>query len=336
MKKLFAASLLFCIGFISPVIAQPYYYLVFEGGGVRGISYAGALKSLREKNLLDNVHSVAGTSVGALVAGLYAVGYTPEELKEQLDKLKIEKFNDGQWIFIGGLRRLMNNYGWYRGEKIEKWIGKLVKAKTGNANTTLAQLHSLSQNDHRYKDLYVTATNLSKQKSQLLYYKTNPDVPISKAIRASLSIPLYFRAVFIDSSGNIFNRQSESLDRDILIDGGVISNYPITMFDTGRINKHTLGIKLERPEQIELNETELLAPYKIQKFGGYVAALYNLVIESLNRPVSKEIEKERTIYISTGNLNPRVRKMSSAQKELLFTNGQKGVEQFLQRRKATD
>ena len=49
--------------------------LVFEGGGVKGIAYAGALKELEKKGLLTSLQRVAGTSAGAITATLLAVGY---------------------------------------------------------------------------------------------------------------------------------------------------------------------------------------------------------------------------------------------------------------------
>lgn len=318
-----------CVMAFKLCTAQPYKYLVMEGGGIRGITYAGAIKTLEEKNVLRDVERVAGTSVGALVAGLIAVGYNADELKMVLNELKLQQFNDGKGIFIGGMRRMNKNYGWYRGEAIEEWMGRLIAAKTGNSDLTLLQLHQLAEKDKRYKDLYAVATNLTLQRTEVLFYDAYPDMPVKTAIRASIAIPMYYGAIFIDSAGRAYKRQNKDHSRQILVDGGIVANYPLALFDTGGINPHTLGLKLERPEQIDYyNQTHGLAPYKITNFKSYVSALYNIMIEQLNKPNSTRGERRRTIYISTGNVNPRVRKISKTEKERLYENGRIAAEKF--------
>lgn len=310
--------------------AQPYKYLVLEGGGVRGIAYAGAVKSLEDHHVLEGIEKVAGTSAGCIVAGLIAVGYNAGEMRTILNSLKMQRFNDGRGIFIGGFHRMKNNYGWYRGEAIEKWIGTLIELKTGNANLSLEELHNLSIRDKKYKDLYAIATNLSRQRLEVCSYQTHPHMPVKTAIRASLSIPLYFGAVFIDSMGNTYKNQDKNNTYDVLVDGGVIANYPLTIFDTNNANVHTLGLKLDRPAQIEQNGISgEIAPYTIKNLNTYIAAFYNLVLEQLNKSRSFEDEHKRTIYISTGNIEPRVKRIPKEDKELLYNNGFSAVEKFL-------
>ncbi len=52
-----------------------YRNLVFEGGGVKGIAYGGALSELESRNILSHIKRVAGTSAGAITAILLAVGF---------------------------------------------------------------------------------------------------------------------------------------------------------------------------------------------------------------------------------------------------------------------
>ena len=59
--------------------------LVLAGGGARGIAHAGVIAALEEKQI--PVNAIAGTSMGALVGGLYAIGMTPEELKMVVDNM---------------------------------------------------------------------------------------------------------------------------------------------------------------------------------------------------------------------------------------------------------
>ena len=60
----------------------PFTNLVFEGGGVKGIAYAGALKVLEDKNILSQVDRVAGTSAGAITAALVAMKYDADQIDE--------------------------------------------------------------------------------------------------------------------------------------------------------------------------------------------------------------------------------------------------------------
>lgn len=209
--------------------AQPYKNLVLEGGGIRGIAYAGAIEMLEQKGITKDIKNVAGTSVGALVGCLFAVGYMAEDLRTILDELRIQEFNDGKGIFLGGFNRINRKFGWYRGEPLERWLGKYIAAKTGSEHTTFRQL----------------------------------------------------------------------------------------------------GLKLERPEQIEVYKSDgHLAPYQIVNFRGYVAALYNVILEGLNRTDNFEEERFRTVYISTANINPRVKHISTEDKKILYANGRKAVEDF--------
>ena len=54
--------------------------LVLSGGGARGLAHIGVLKQLEELNI--PIHAIAGTSMGAVIGGLYASGYSAEELEK--------------------------------------------------------------------------------------------------------------------------------------------------------------------------------------------------------------------------------------------------------------
>src|SRR5438067_4622466 len=109
----------------------------------------------------------------------------------------------------------------------------------------------------------------------------------------------------------------------------MLCNYPINMFDTClngsnpllcenlRYNHETLGLKLERPEQIKQfdNSNTGIAPYPIHSMNDYVMAVMNLMMETINRKIPDlENERGRTIYISYGKITARPRKTSDAEK----------------------
>jgi len=316
-------------------MGQEYKYLVLKGGGIRGIAYTGALKVLEDRHLTQTMERVAGTSVGAITGTLFALGYTTDQMQEIMLGLDISSFNDGEWFFIGGQKRVRKNYGWYKGKRLEQWIGRHIKERTGDEQTTFLQLHHLAQTDKKYKDLYITATNLTKQRTEVFSWETYPNMPIKTAVRASAAIPLYFGAVFMDSTGNVINRPKKNMNYNVYVDGGLLANYPINIFDTKEdtaanvIDKYTIGLNLERPEQIAYSkEQEGIAPYNIHSFFSYVAALYNLTIEQLNKNTNQAEERKHTIYISTSNLSPKVRHITIEQKKMLFHNGAEGAKAF--------
>jgi NTE family protein len=324
----------------SCVSAQAYENLVFEGGGIRGISYAGALEELEKAGQLKHLKRVGGTSVGAIQATLVALNYTPEEMADIISDLNLKHFNDGKFIFIGGFNRLFKKYGWYQGNALLHWIERLVETKTGNGDLTFRELHNLTETKG-FKDLYITGTNLTQQKAEVFSYESYPEMKVKDAVRISISIPLYFRAVLMDSIGNVFYKTTDEKKYDVLIDGGILLNFPIHMFDDSRyfsdtlhtinsFNPKTLGIRLDSDQQIEYDlQRKGIAPYPITGFKSYVGAFYNIIIENLNRQTLTKEDWSRTISISTMGIGPKIKKMSPKNKNILLESGRAGAKRFL-------
>src|SRR5688572_3554591 len=132
MKVLVHLTLAVSFLLIKNVGAQSYENLVFEGGGVRGIAYCGALSVLEEKEIIKNLKRVAGTSAGAVQAALVSLNYSSAEITAIISEMNIKQFNDGHMIFFGGSHRLRKNFGWYKGDVFLKWMEDLIEKKTGN------------------------------------------------------------------------------------------------------------------------------------------------------------------------------------------------------------
>ena len=199
IKPVFVLSLLFA----TSVNAQ-IKNLVFEGAGIRGIAYCGAIKVLEQKNLLQEVERVGGTSAGAITALLLSLGYRADEIAELINSTSFKKFNDGNFLIFGGIHRMKKYYGWYRGKRVESWLDKVIEAKTGNAEITFKEL-----DEKGYKDLFVTGTSLDQQKLFVFSNETFPQMKVRDAVRISMSIPLYFEAVFMTESGVIIQHPKE-------------------------------------------------------------------------------------------------------------------------------
>jgi NTE family protein len=323
-----------------------------EGGGIRGIAYGGALLELERRGTLSTIERVGGTSAGAIQAALLAVGYSAQEIIDVVNATPVQRLNDGRFIFFGGTHRLITQYGWYRGDEFSAYLSELVARKTQKPNLTLGELHALAQKvPHHFRDLYTTGTNLTQQRVQVFSYETNPTMRVADAVRISMSIPLYFRAVLLDAQNNIIiGDPAPGQHTQVLVDGGLLANYPVDLFDypryvssgvsgppdaRGRVyNPETLGLRLDRAEQIPLDTSptgrQQLAPYDIQDFNSYLAALYTVALENLN-PV-QPADQRRTINIDFLNFSPKIKRISDAQKRQLMDSGRRGVQAFFGRK----
>jgi len=308
--------------------------LVFEGAGMRGLAYCGALSVLEERGLTDDIQRVGGTSAGAITALLFSLGYTEREIEKLISTTKFNQFKDGRFWIPGSIFRIKNKYGWYRSRRFSNFIGALIEQKTGDAEITFEEFHRQG-----YRDLYVTATCLNRQDIVVLSRETYPQMKIRDAVRISMSIPLYFQAIFVDDEGNIYDKQQAGKQLDIMADGGIIGNFPIQLFDSIAIdstgkeyripNPHTLGIRMDSDEQITADQTgQNLAHCEINSLKDYINAFYTIVIENLNRHQLTEADWDRTVSISHKGIAPKIKKLKKTQKAMLIDSGRSAMEAF--------
>jgi NTE family protein len=340
MKKVVLLTTLIIAFVIPRSQTVRYRNLVMEGAGVKGFAYAGALQVLDSMGILKDIQRVAGTSVGAIQGALLAVGYTSGEIIELTAHIPLKRFNDGGWMLAGGISRLRKQFGWYKGKKIAKWMEDLIAAKTGNGHITFAELHA--QNAEKgYKDLYITGTDLTYQTLRIFSHENYPQMRVCDAVRISLSIPLYYRAVLMDDSGKIYEKPTGRL-LHVMVDGGVLSNYPIFLFDSARYvndqsaamktpfeNPETLGLLMEMPEQITYNAQQPgNYPLAIDNMNDYLRALYHTLIDKANPEATHPGCLRRTIPINNLNLSGRVRRLSKKTIAALVENGREGARRF--------
>ncbi len=305
--------------------------LVFEGAGIRGLAYAGALEVLEEKNIISGIQNVGGTSAGAITALMISLGYTSAEVKKIISETDFGDFNEGEYFFFGGFHRVKNNFGWYKTDKFELWLEKIIEDKTGDKNTTFEEMQK-----HGFLNLYVTATCLNQQKILVFSNESYPRMRIKDAVKISMSVPLYFEAVFIDSLGRIHEKPEDYTGLDIVLDGGVIGNFPIDIFDKDSLtpegkairipNSRTIGFRIDSYQQIENDQkNQALTPVEINNMQDYLVAMYVLIIENLNRNQLEDFDWQRTISISDAGIGPKVKSLSKEQKADLIASGRQGV-----------
>ncbi|TBN03365.1 patatin [Hyunsoonleella flava] len=193
--------------------SRPKVGLVLSGGGAKGLAHIGALKVL--DTLGVKVDYVAGTSMGAIIGSLYASGYTGKELDSIFNSIDFDK------IISDDLPRASKAF--YERNNAERYAItlpfdnfnlKLPSALSRGQNTynllSKLMLHVSDINDFENLPIpfFCIATNIETGK-QVLLNKGN----LTHAVMASGALPSLFQPVKIDNQ--------------ILIDGGVVNNYPI-------------------------------------------------------------------------------------------------------------
>lgn len=256
------------------IVHYPFENLVMKGGGIRGIAYAGAAQVLEEQGVLPQIERVSGASAGAITAMLLSFRMSMDETMRNMETLdfscvpqaRIKGRDERSLNFLQKefneitdnlvcTQRLIEKYGWYSSEYFYDWLQEVVAAHCdGNKQATFADFRR-----YGFRDLYVTASNVSRRRSEMFSATTTPDVAVADAVRMSMSIPLYFRAMRFD--GQQFGQG------DYYVDGGLYDNYPIRYFDDpqfvskrrwyrNRINWATLGCYLYTPEDCLQDKTE--------------------------------------------------------------------------------
>ncbi len=258
--------------------------LALEGGGVKGLAYPGALQVLQSEGILPKIEKVAGTSAGSIVAALIALGYTPEQMQALMLDLDFKQFEDGSTL--GGPERFFRRFGWFKGDYFLEWMQCRVKEQTGNQNATFADLHG---DRSKFKDLFVLSTDLSRRRSQVFSHEHSPDLPVAQAVRASMSIPLFFEGYYVDDA--LFGETGQK--QDLFVDGGVFDNYPIELFDRNGVNPQTLGLFL-------FNQGAPVNPdTRIDSFPEYARALFEaLLYVQVNAFNNNPDNQKRTIKIN--------------------------------------
>lgn len=210
---------------------------VFSGGGIKGFALIGAYEEIERRGL--QFVRVAGTSAGSIIAALIAAGYTSKEVYEIVDAVDLSKMLDARKTIIPfKLTKWLLLYwklGLYKGNALEKWMKEKLEAKGIRTFSDLPP-----------KALRVVASDISNGQMIVLpddleKYGISPgSFSIAKAIRMSCSIPYFFEPVKIRSADGM----------NIVVDGGVLSNFPMWLFDKESVKKvrPVLGIKLTSNE----------------------------------------------------------------------------------------
>jgi NTE family protein len=193
---------------------RPKVGLVLSGGGAKGFAYIGLLQSIQKAGL--HIDYIGGTSMGAIVAGLYAVGYSPESM------LRLVKEQDWDNLLLDKPERKFLAYE--EKEYSENYVVTLDLKKKGivmKSSVIEGQEINLLLN-HYFNPAYRTTnfyhlpipylcigTDILSGKAEVLTHGN-----LAMAVRSSMSIPVYFAPTYFNGK--------------YLVDGGVINNFPVT------------------------------------------------------------------------------------------------------------
>ena len=248
--------------------------LVLSGGGAKGMAHIGVIRLLEENNI--PIDYITGTSIGAIVGGLYAAGYTPDEMEELFR-------SDDFYFWSTG--KIQEEYRYYfkKPEENPTWL-ELRVAKREDKVKLLPPTNIIpeEQMDFAFMELLASTNAACKYNFDSLmvpYACVATDVyqneavilrsgDLGEAIRASMTVPLYFRPIKINNK--------------LLFDGGIVNNFPQDVmketFKPDFIIGHKVADKNKVPETDDLMEQ-----------------ISNLVM----RPTNFEINDEYGILLET-------------------------------------
>lgn len=286
--------------------------VVFQGGGIKAIGFIGAICRLEERGIA--YENLAGTSAGALIASLLSVGYSGRDLKKLMETMEYSRFAQKNVIngipLAGKFLNLFIEKGLYGTDYLEEYLNKLYFAKGKT------KFKDVSQNGK--SRLKIIASDITRKKllilpDDLTYYGIDPmEFEIAKAVIMSISIPLFFVPV----------KLSYGSQESFIVDGGILSNFPIWIFDVKGIPKWpTIGFKFESAPQKRLNNK--------QNFFSFAMDLVESVLDNYDEAYIQDKDRVRTIEIPTLGTKTTDFKISKLKSSELFNQGYKSADKFL-------
>lgn len=212
-----ALSLICILFFNTPLNSQKKIGLVLSGGGATGFVHIGVIRALEEHNI--PIDYITGTSAGALIGGMYASGYTPNEM------VRIALSDKFQQMANGEVEAAYHFY--FKDDAPTSSMFKIRFSKDSLLRSTLpTNLNSPSLLDFEMMRLFAPAGAVSRnnfdslmipfrcvasdvqRKEQVIFKEGN----INEAIRASMTYPFYLKPIMVDGV--------------LLFDGGLYNNFP--------------------------------------------------------------------------------------------------------------
>jgi NTE family protein len=293
--------------------------LIFEGGGVKCIALIGAWSVLNEHGYV--ARRVAGTSAGAVAAAFVAAGMPAADIHLGLAGTHYRRFRDPDPLArlgpLGKAASLFLGKGLYEGGYVHDIVEKRLR---DIGVRTFADLRitepwaKMLPPDQRYKLVLLSADVTRGRLVRLPWdyhlYGMDPDKQrVADAVRASTSIPFFYKPA--------------KLRRSLMVDGGLLSKFPVGIFDDTALWP-TFGIKLwNKPDMVE----------KMMPADTTVEYAQAILTTMLNGQDQMHFEDpcvlNRTIFVDTEDVKMTDFDISVLQLERLYVNGRRAAEEFL-------
>ena len=308
--------------------------LVLSGGGVKFIGLVGAIVALMDAGY--SIKRVSGVSAGSVVAAILAAAsvgdqLTGEEVKELAFSVPLHKWRDsGPVPSLGAAWGLVRETSMYRGDAAYDWIRSELK------NLGVIYFGDVVDVDRlvvgpRYK-LVVTVADLTAAQLVRLpwdyprLYGLDPDEqPVADAVRASMAIPFFYRPVKLTGASGTTST---------LVDGGVLSNFPIDTFDRADGKPPlwpTFGITvLPRPNEGLGAVMPALKPLRFFEQTALLESLLTTMLAGHDQThLSKPWVSARSIAVESTNVGVLDFDSPRGRLEELYDNGYAAAEHFL-------
>lgn len=303
---------------------------VFEGGGVKGIALIGALDVMESYGY--RWQNVAGTSVGSIVASLVAVNLSALEIYDILLKKDYNKLLNLRKFSKSNFKNYLNVFfenGMYSSDYIKEWIDSILSEKLNLKRSVLFKdliipnQNGILLNNIKYKrkyKLHVIAADITNGKMLILPediadYGVNPDeLKVCDAVQMSISLPLFFKPVKLKNPDGTIS---------LIVDGGILSNYPVWLFDSGTSPQWpTIGFKLagSREEHYQNNTDNTLQ---------YIKAIISTMLEAQDDVHIKSMDYLRTLKIDSLDVHATDFNITPEKALEVYTSGRSSAFNFL-------
>ena len=312
--------------------------LVLSGGGVKGIGLVGAVVALMEAGY--TAQRVSGTSAGSIVGAIVAAAeqgeqMTPEQVKELALSLNYNDFLDPGPVesvpLIGPSVALLRGTGIYRGDHIHDWVRSQLKDLGVGTFGDLAYDNPQLPPEQRYRLVVTVADVTTGQLVRLPWdyrrvYGLDPDEQqVADAVRASMSIPFFFRPASLTSTAGL---------KSTLVDGGILSNFPIDSLDRSDGKKPrwpTFGVTL-LPNLPQGNDDLIPALRALNVLGStklLEEVLTTMLVGRDQAYLNQPWVRARTICVDSTEVGFLNFSISDQQVEKLYGKGHAAAEDFL-------
>ena len=221
------------------------YFIIFGGGGVRGLAYCGAYRALLENNI--NMTGCAGSSIGAVFASLLVLGYDYNEIFELLS-------NTGFELFIDINFDITKEVAFSKGNIFYDWIKDKIEKKFYGDKYEKNKMPPVTFSDIKTK-LIIFSVDLTNMKFKEFSSDKTPGFEIAQAVRASVSMPGLFSPLEVDNS--------------LIVDGDLLKSAPLWRLTS------TIKNLPERIIEFRLEDNETLG--KISNPVEYINRVYNAI-----------------------------------------------------------